>query len=154
MEPEINNLKDDLFYFCALVEFTARKTLNRRSVIVNHLGIEGIKKQIYDAAVNHCLSFEQVSDEIIEWYNIPCGEFDTITSCEYKVPGFQDIGRLYSIMILDLLGSEEAISAVAEKTLSVFSSFISDAISNFSSDVYYQNPSYLEESYKAGYLLD
>lgn len=29
-----------------------------------------------------------------------------------------------------------------------------DGISNIQSDLYYQNPSYLECSYKAGYLLD
>ena len=32
--------------------------------------------------------------------------------------------------------------------------FISDAISNFNSDLYYQNPDYLERSYREGKLLD
>ncbi len=41
-----------------------------------------------------------------------------------------------------------------EELMKVFSSFISDKISDFKSDVYYQNPSYLECSYEAGYLLD
>ena len=29
--------KDDLFYVCSLIEFTGRKTKNRRKVIVNDL---------------------------------------------------------------------------------------------------------------------
>lgn len=96
---EIN--KDDLFYVCTLIEFTARKTNNRRKVIVNALGIKGITKQLCDAQVNHCLSFEQVSEELIEYYKIPTGNFDTITNCSYQIPSFTAIGRLYSYMILD-----------------------------------------------------
>ena len=76
--------KNDFFYVCALIEFTARKTRNKRGVIVRAMGEEGVKKELYDAEVNHCLSFEQVSDEI----------------------------------------------------------------SDFSTDLYYQNPSYLEWSYR------
>ena len=62
--------KNDLFYVCSLIEFIARKTLNKRGVVVDALGLSGIKKQIYDAEVNHCLSFEQVSDEVIEAYQV------------------------------------------------------------------------------------
>ncbi len=127
-----------MFYLCSLIEYTARKTNNKRGAIIQALGRTGIEKQLYDAQVNHCLSFEQVSDEIIEQYNIPDGDFDTITECKYTIPGFMDIGKLYSIMIEDCSkpGTE------------------SDKISDFQTDVYYQNPSYLECSYQAGYLLD
>ena len=93
--------RNDLFYLCSLIEYTARKTNNKRGAIIQALGRTGIEKQLYDAQVNHCLSFEQVSDEIIEQYNIPDGDFDTITECKYTIPGFMDIGKLYSIMIED-----------------------------------------------------
>lgn len=42
----------------------------------------------------------------------------------------------------------------ADELLNIFGSFISDKISDFRTDVYYQNPSYLKCSYEAGYLLD
>lgn len=147
------DIKNDLFYVCSLIEFTARKTTNKRGVVVAALGITGIEKQMHDAGVNHCLSFEQVSDEIIADYNILSGNFDTITNCKYKIPSFLDIGRLYSYIILDC-AEDENICNICEETFKVFSSFISDEISNFSTDLYYQNPSYLEWSYKSGYLLD
>jgi hypothetical protein len=147
------NMKNDLFYLCSLIEFTARKTTNKRGAIVAALGIKGIEKQLYDAGVNHCLSFEQVSDEIIDYYNISQGDFDTITNCKYKIPSYMDIGKLYSIIILDCAENDE-IETVCEETFKVFSSFISDEISRFSTDLYYQNPSYLEWSYRSGYLLD
>ncbi len=142
--------KNDYFYVCSLIEYIARQTQNRRGVIVNALGRDGIEKQLYDAEVNHCLTFEQVGDEIIERYHISKGEFDTITDCMYTVPGFMDIGKLYSIMIEDCAETGKEV----DELMKIFSSFISDEISDFQSDLYYQNPSYLECSYQAGYLLD
>lgn len=142
--------KNDFFYVCSLIEYVGRKTQNKRGVITEILGKEGIEKQLYDAEVNHCLSFEQVSDEIIEQYHISKGDFDTITECEYTVPSFLDIGKLYCIMIEDCSEKGKEV----EELMKIFSSFISDKISDFQTDVYYQNPSYLECSYREGYLLD
>lgn len=142
--------KNDFFYVCSLIEYIARQTKNKRKVIVGALGKKGIEKQLYDAEVNHCLSFEQVSDEVIAQYKITEGDFDTITKCKYTIPGFMDIGKLYSIMIEDCAENGREV----EELINIFSSFISDKISDFRTDVYYQNPSYLECSYKAGYLLD
>lgn len=142
--------KNDLFYVCSLIEYTARKTKNRRGVIVELLGKSGILKQLHDAEVDHCLSFEQVSDEMIARYKIPQGSFDTITDCPYSIPGYMDIGKLYCIMIEDCAVPGKEV----EELINIFSSFISDKISDFKTDVYYQNPSYLEYSYRAGYLLD
>ena len=142
--------RNDFFYVCSLIEYIARQTKNRRRVIVEALGKEGIEKQLYDAEVNHCLSFEQVSDEVIERYKIPEGDFDTITECRYEVPSFMDIGKLYSILIEDCAEPEREV----DELIKIFSSFISDKIADFQTDIYYQNPSYLECSYRAGYLLD
>lgn len=142
--------QNDLFYVCSLIEFIGRKTKNSRSTIVQKLGEEGIRKLLKDAGVNHCLSFEQVSDEIIENYHIEQGTFDTITDCKYSIPTVTAIGRLYSRMILDCAPEGEEVAEL----MTLFESFISDKISNFKTGVYYENPSYLECSYKAGNLLD
>ena len=128
--------RNDYFYVCSLIEYIARETKNRRGIIAGILGKSGVEKLLYDAEVNHCLSFEQVSDEVIEQYGISNGDFDTITECKYVVPSFQDIGKLYSIMIEDCA---EPGGEVAE-LMKIFSSFISDEISDFQTDVYYQNP--------------
>lgn len=42
---------------------------------------------------------------------------------------------------------------VAQAIIDVFTSFISDEISNFNTNVYYSNPDYLRCSYEAGFLL-
>lgn len=145
-----NKEKNDFFYVCSLIEYTARKTKNKRGVVVDALSEEGIEKQLHDAEVNHCLSFEQVSDELIENYQIPEGTFDTITDCKYSIPSFQDIGRLYSYLIESLAEQGEE----CKELMSIFTSFISDEISDFKTGIYYQNLSYLGQSYREGYLLE
>lgn len=142
--------KNDYFYVCSLIEYIARETKNKRGVITGILGKKGIEKLLYDAEADHCLSFEQVSDEVIEQYRISNGDFDTITECKYTIPSFQDIGKLYCTMIEDCAEPGREV----DELLKIFSSFISDKISDFQTDIYYQNPSYLECSYEAGYLMD
>ena len=142
--------RNDYFYVCALIEYIARETLNHRSDVVKTIGKKGIEKLLHDAEVDHCLSFEQVSDEVISDYGIKQGNFDTVTGCKYSVPSFLDIGKLYSIMIEDCAKPGEEL----QELLNIFSSFISDEISNFNTDLYYQNPDYLEWSYREGRLLD
>ena len=136
--------RNDYFYVCALIEYIARETLNHRGDIVSAIGRKGVEKLLHDAEVDHCLSFEQVGDEVISYYKIKNGNFDTISACKYSVPSFLDIGKLYSIMIEDCAkpGNE------VQELINIFNSFISDEISNFNSDLYYQNPDYLEWSYR------
>lgn len=142
--------RNDYCYVCALIEYIARETLNHRGDIVSAIGRKGVEKLLHDAEVDHCLSFEQVGDEVISYYKIKNGNFDTISACKYSVPSFLDIGKLYSIMIEDCAkpGNE------VQELINIFNSFISDEISNFNSDLYYQNPDYLEWSYREGKLLD
>jgi len=142
--------RNDLFYVCTLIEFIGRQTLNRRGVIVEMLGEEGIRKLLRDAPVNHCLTFEQVCDEVVTQYLIPAGTFDTISSCKYRIPTFTSIGKLYADLTEDLAAPGNEV----EELMKIFRSFISDEISDFRTGVYFENPSFLEESYKAGKLLE
>lgn len=144
-----NQEKDDLFYLCALIEYIARKTKNHRGDIVEKIGKEELDRLYKLASVNHCLSFEQVSDEIIEKFNIVVGDYDTISSCKYEVPSYRDIGANYKRIILSINNGN-----VIDTLYDVFSSFISDAMSNFNSDFYYQNDSYMVACYLEGKILE
>lgn len=141
-------LKDDIFYVCTLVEYTARKTRNRRRDVVEGIGREGIAHQLHTAGVNHCLSLEQVSDELIEDFDIPCGDFDTVQECRYEVPSASAIGKVYQRLVLATETGD-----IAQTIMDVFTSFISDEISDFNSNVYYGNPDYLRCCYEEGRLL-
>lgn len=147
----INADKNDVFYLCSLIEFTARKTKNKRGTIVEALGKKEIERQLNLASVNHCLSFEEVSDELIEYFNIDEGDFDTVGECKYTVPSVQAIGKEYQRLIFDVMTSE---SNIVDMIFDVFKSFLSDEISNFNSSVYYSNPEYLKYSYLEGELLE
>lgn len=142
--------RNDFFYVCSMIEYTARRTKNHRRVIVEKLQVKGIQKQLHDAQVNHSLSFEQVSDEWIDTYHIPEGNFDTISGCAYTIPSYTDIGNLYCTLIEICAKKGQEI----QELINLFSSFISDEISNFKTDLYYQNPDYLRCSYQEGRLLD
>ena len=108
-----------------------------------------ISREAFWALVNHCLSFEQVSDELIEDLNIPEGDFDTAAECRYTVPSATSIGMLYQGLVLSTMKDDDAAQAI----LDVFSSFITDEISDFNSNVYYTNPDYLRCSYLEGKML-
>lgn len=108
-----------------------------------------IERQLRIAEVNHCLSFEQVSDEIIEDFGIKDGKFDTVKECKYEVPSVTSIGMLYQELVLTTMQNED----VAQGIIDVFSSFITDEISDFNSSVYYTNPDYLRCSYLEGKML-
>ena len=99
--------------------------------------------------VNHCLTLEQVSDEIIEEYGIANGDYDTVKECKYNVPTETSIGRVYQMLIVSVSSNVEIEKTIKE----VFSSFISDEISNFNSNVYYSNPDYLRCSYLDGRIF-
>lgn len=142
--------RNDYFYVCALIEYIGRVTRNHRGDVVKAIGEDGVRKLLHDAEVDHCLSFEQVSDEVIEYYKIKDGDFDTILGCKYSVPSYLDIGKLYSIMIEDCATPGDEV----QELVKIFTSFISDEISDFNTDLYYQNPDYLEWSYREGKLLD
>ena len=142
--------KNDLFYVCSLIEYVGRKTKNRRSTIIKILGKKELERQLELAEVNHCLSFEEVSDEIIKEFNIKEGDFDSVGLSEYTVPSFQAIGKEYQRLIIDVLSEE---NNVVDVLYSVFESFISDEISDFNSSVYYSSPEYLKYSYLEGKLL-
>ncbi|MCF2641966.1 MAG: hypothetical protein PUB46_11800 [Lachnospiraceae bacterium] len=142
--------KDDIYYLCTMIEFVARETKNHRKDVVVHFSEKDIEHELEVAEVNHCLSFEQVSDEWIEQYNIPMGDFDSIKECNYTVPSVLAIGRVYQQLVLATAKAGKEAQAIKD----VFSSFISDEISDFNSNVYYSNPDYLRCCYEEGVLLE
>ncbi len=142
------NYKDDLFYVCSMIEFTARKTHNKTKDIVKYLTNEDLEHELKVASVNHCLSFEQVCDEWIQKYSIQEGNFDNITTCKYNVPTYLSIGKVYQRLILATT-EDNLIKGIRN----VYNSFISEEISNFNSNVYYSNPDYLRCSFLEGTLL-
>lgn len=95
------------------------------------------------------IPFGILTDEWIEQYKIENGKYNTTDKCRYAVPPVTSIGRVYQQLVLATAEEND----VAQAIIDVFTSFISDEISDFNTNVYYSNPDYLKCSYEAGILL-
>lgn len=142
--------KNDLLYVCSLIEYVSRVTKNRVSDIVNIIGKDELRRQLDLASVNHCLSFEQVADELIEEYNIADGDFDSVSTCIYKVPSHSSIGKDYQRLIEDVQKEEDLV----EVAYAVMTSFITEELSNYNSSLYYSSREYIKACYEAGEILE
>ena len=146
-----NKKDNDLFFTCSLIDYISRKTKNTRSHVVNQLGKKRLEK-IYDLAdVYHCDNIDRVSDDFIEEADITSGTFDNVGECKYAIPSYWDIGKVYKRLIKQVAQSEkiETIDAL----IKVYNSFISEKIDDYNSSVYYENPSYIFESYRENKML-
>ena len=143
--------ENDLFFICSLIDYIGRKTKNHRSVVVNALGKKEIE-HVYDYAdVYHCENIDKVSDELIEKHHIEEGHFDNIANARYSIPSHWDIGKVYQRLILDV--AKTTGEGIIETLISVYNSWITRKIDDYNSSMYYENPSFLFESYKAGEVL-
>ena len=137
-----------LFYTCSLIEFMSSLRHLKRNVLVNLLG-ETIIGRIYrNSDVLHCEVIDSVADKFIELANIPEGDFDNVAACKYNVPDYWTIGAVYERLIEDV--SDEI---NAKSIMTVYNSWVSDAISNYNTDFYYQPRDYIRECYLEGKVL-
>ena len=147
-EPQKDN---DLFFTCSLIDYIARKTKNIRADVGNQLGKERLER-IYDLAdVYHCDNIDQVSDDFIEEAQIKNGTFDNVGECKYAIPSHWDIGKVYKRLIKQVAENEKI--SIINALIKVYNSFISAKIDDYNSSVYYENPSYIFESYKENKIL-
>lgn len=144
----MNKNNSALFYTCSLIEFIGRKCHQKRSYIAEILGEKVIDRIYRNADILHCEVIDAVADRYIELLDIPKGDFDNVATCKYTVPDYWTIGAVYERLIED---SFEAISA--KNIITVFTSWIDDAISNYNTDFYYQPRDYLRECFHQGRIV-
>ena len=143
--------ENDLFFVCSLIDYIGRKTKNYRSTVVNALGNKELQ-HVYDYAdVYHCENIDKVSDELIAKHHIEEGYFDNVSSARYTIPSHWDIGKVYQRLILDVAHATD--KDIIDTLVVVYNSWITRKIDNYNSSMYYESPSYLFESYKAGAVL-
>ena len=138
----------DLFYTCSLIEFIGRERKLNRSELVRFMGEKTIRRIYRYADVFHCEPIEKTADDFITNLNIPKGAFDNVASCRYDVPDYWTIGEVYARLIEDVSGDDE--EHIVDRLAEIYTSWISDAISNYNTDFYYQSRQYIHECYKEG----
>ena len=143
------NDANDLFYVCSLIEYIGRERKLRRAEVVSGLGEETIRRIFKYADTFHCEPIAKVSNDFITMCDLPVGSFDNVATCRYAVPGYWDIGAVYARLIEDVCEGADLISKLVE----VYSSWMSDALSRFNSDLFYQSREYIAECYRAGHVI-
>ncbi len=137
-----------LFFTCGLIEYIARKTKNKRPVIVDALGREAIEK-IYELAdVYHSDNIDTVSDDFIQKAGIRQGSFDNVADARYAVPSHWDIGKVYKRLILGI--SKEKEISVIDALLEAYHSFVCGKIDDYNSSFYYEAPQNILNAFMDG----
>ena len=138
----------DLFYTCSLIEYIGRKQKQRRETVVKLLGRETIRRIYRYADVFHCEPIAKTADDFIHICNIPVGAYDNLEKAKYEIPDYWTMGEVYERLIEDV--SEDSTEAIVDTIMAVYSSWISDAISNYNTDFYYQSREYICQCYTEG----
>ncbi len=133
----------DLFFTCSLIEYIGRECKLKRRAVVEKLGSDILKRIYKYAGTLHCEPIEKVANEYIEMKKINHGEFDNVAKCRYEIPDYWTIGEVYGRLIEDV-GDDDVI----ESLRFVYESWISDAISNYNTDFYYQSREYIAECFR------
>ena len=141
-----------LFYICALIDYIARKTKNKRRVIVDVLGQERIGRAGELADFYGNSNLEEVCRVLTKESQIEPGDFDNVGACQYDIPSHWDIGRVYKRLIKQVVKVKnvDEVDAIFE----VYHSFISDKIDDYNSIVYCENPDYIFEAFMTDKLPD
>lgn len=138
----------DLFYTCSLIEFIGREQKLKRAEVVQFLGHHTVKRIYHYADVFHCEPIAKTANDFITNFNLPKGVFDNVASCRYDVPDYWTIGEVYERLIEDVSGDDT--EHIIDRLMEVYLSWISDAISNYNTDFYYQSREYIHECYRQG----
>ena len=71
-------------------------------------------------------------------------------NCEYRIPSFWEIGRVYQRLIVKVAQSEEK---YIDTLIDVLESWIIEKIDNYNSSMYYESPEYIYACYEKGKVL-
>ena len=84
------------------------------------------------------------------WPEIPLGTYDNVAKARYEVPDYWTIGEVYERLIEDISGDDT--QGIIDSLMGVYGSWISDAISNYNTDFYYQPREYIYQCYVEGQI--
>jgi len=143
-EPKLDN---DIFFVCSIIEFIGRATKNRRADVVSALGKNTLVKLLELADVYHCEPIENTAAELIEKSCISIGSFDNTTG-DFNLPTVFDIGKVYKRLIVSVAQNSGVMPVDA--LIDVYTSWISDKISDYGCSMFYESPEYLYLSYLEG----
>lgn len=139
-----------LFFLCSLIEQLGRELHLKRGQVVEQLSEKNLKTLYEHADIFHCEPLEKVADDVISEFGLLCGNFDNVSEAQYTVPDVWTIGKVFARLIEDSSDEEN----ILQTTLAVFTSWITEKISDLNSAFYYQPRDYIAQCYRQGEVLD
>ncbi len=133
--------EDSIRYYTA--SLLARRTKNRRADLARLLGVEGIASIYRYADVNHCLSFDQVADELTAAYHIPEGTYypeALFQTTGTTAPKHTQIGKAYANLVCDIQPDPDRYPAAL---YAILCSKISEWMTDYRSAFYYSPRDYI-----------
>ena len=126
--------------------------MNKCKDVVKALGSKTIAKIIDLADVYHSDNIDKVAEDFIQSSGIKNGNFDNVKKCEYSMPTYWDIGKVYKRLVIKIMQTENLNAAAA--VIKVYNSFVSEKIDNYNSNFYYDTPEYIFQCYLQGKVLE
>ena len=139
--------KDNVFFFCYLVELLMRHTLNSKPEIIKHMSRDYVLNILENEECYHVLPKERLICEQVEELKILKGRFNPVDKALYRVPPVTAMARLYAKLIFMMDGD------VVDNIFKVFSSDICNFIDDYNSSLYYENPEYIKECILVGEII-
>ena len=132
----------DLFFTCSLIELIGRTARQKRSAVVTLLDRKIVSHIYGNAGTLHCEQITKTAEVFIDMCKIPQGDFDNVATCKYEVPDYWTIGKVYARLIEDICDTN-----IIDALFRVYLSPVSDEISNYNSDFFYQPRDFIKEQF-------
>lgn len=131
-----------IYFVCYMIERVARRLHQHNRYVVEHLGTDGLKRQLSIADTNHCLNPLQVEEDWINEYHLESGDFD-VTAIDprfaTKVPSPTQMGKVYARLIQSLDDTDD----LAGTFQKIYNSPVCENIDDYDTGAYYE-PSYVQ----------
>ncbi len=99
----------------------------------------------------HSENIDKIANDLILKYHIQTASYNNIVNAKYSIPSHWDISKVFTRLIVNVF--EERNSDPIDVLIEIYNSWICDKLQDYNSSLYYENPDYLFQSYKAGQLL-
>lgn len=152
--PEQEIPFNDVYYTCYMLEYIARKRKLQNFEVLSYIPKEALYRLISCAEVYHCENPEKISDEWIEKFTIPTGDFhyDNVKpELNVHIPSETRIGKVFAKLIWaitkdtpddDLLGT----------FYNVYNSFLAKKINDYNCSAFYEPPYVQIKAYYDGHF--
>jgi hypothetical protein len=140
--PEREITYDDIKFVCYMIERTARRIKQPNVYVVEHMGKDGLMRNLSLADVLHSENPEEIADRWEREYHLEKGTTDVLNvdrSLTPTPPTAIQMGKVYARLILSIQNSTEDL---VDGILRAYHSPICQKLDDYNCSAYYE-PSYV-----------